>query len=91
MDVPRLLLAPPTMRQAELVHSDVTQGGVWRPIRCQARQKVAIIVPFRDREQHLPIFLQHMHTMLHRQQLEYRILVIEQVIGYYGCVLIPGL
>ena len=28
-------------------------GGRWRPIECRARQKVAVIIPFRDRHFHL--------------------------------------
>ena len=44
-------------------------GGAWRPSSCLARQRVALIVPFRDREEHLRIFLYHMHRLLSRQQL----------------------
>ncbi|CAB4035829.1 beta-1,4-N-acetylgalactosaminyltransferase bre-4-like, partial [Paramuricea clavata] len=39
---------------------------------------VAIIIPYRKREQQLKIFLRHMHPMLKRQLLDYRIMVIEQ-------------
>lgn len=41
--------------------------------------KVAIIVPFRDRHIHLKIFLRHMHSFLQRQNIEYGIIVVEQV------------
>jgi len=57
----------------------VTTGGRWKPTGCRARQRVAIIVPYRDREQHLQLFLRHMHPVLQRQMLEYRIFVVEQV------------
>lgn len=33
---------------------------------------------FRDRQQHLAIFLNHMHPFLMKQQIEYGIFVIEQ-------------
>jgi beta-1,4-galactosyltransferase 1 len=33
---------------------------------------------FRDREDHLTIFLHHLHPILQRQQLNYQIFVIEQ-------------
>ena len=54
-------------------------GGAWRPRQCVARHKVAIIIPYRDRKEHLIILLSHLHLMLRRQQLDYRIYVIEQV------------
>ncbi|XP_071478688.1 beta-1,4-galactosyltransferase 6-like [Diadema antillarum] len=53
-------------------------GGHWIPTSCQARWKVAIIIPFRDRFQHLPIFLRHIVPLLQRQQLEFSIFVTEQ-------------
>ena len=44
-----------------------------------ATNTVAIVVPYRDRESHLKLFLQHMHPFLQKQKLTYRIYVIEQV------------
>ena len=41
--------------------------------------QVAIIIPYRKRYGQLKIFLRHMHPMLKRQLLDYRIMVIEQV------------
>ena len=61
------------------VQSTVNAGGVWRPPHCTARQKIAIIIPFRDRDKHLSILLQHLHPFLQRQGLDYQIFVIEQV------------
>lgn len=49
----------------------------FRPSNCQARQKVALIVPFRDRYAHLEVFLSHIHPFLMRQQLDYGIYVID--------------
>ena len=57
----------------------VARGGGWKPTGCRARQRVAIIVPYRDRLQHLQLFLHHTHPILQRQMLEYRIFVVEQV------------
>ena len=39
---------------------------------------VAIVVPYRDRPQHLPVFLHHMHFFLQRQELDYTIFIVEQ-------------
>ncbi|KAI0212777.1 Beta-1,4-N-acetylgalactosaminyltransferase bre-4 [Lamellibrachia satsuma] len=58
----------------------VVQGGGWKPTGCRARQRVAIIVPYRDRQQHLELFVRHMHPILQRQMLEYRIFVVEQAL-----------
>ena len=57
----------------------VRPGGEWSPADCRNTEKVAIIVPYRDREQHLRIFLNHMHPILRRQKISYRIFVVEQV------------
>ncbi|KAH8020744.1 hypothetical protein HPB51_003316 [Rhipicephalus microplus] len=48
------------------------------PTDCTARHRVAILVPYRDREDHLRVFLYNMHQMLPRQQIDYTIFVIEQ-------------
>lgn len=54
-------------------------GGHWKPKDCQAQSKVAIIVPYRDRDAHLRLFLNHMHSFLRRQLIEYAIYIIEEV------------
>ena len=73
---------PPHFGEMELEHTELQSGGAWSPPDCRARHKVAIIVPFRDRETHLRIFLSIMHPMLQRQRLNYRIFVVEQVSFY---------
>ena len=40
---------------------------------------MAIIVPFRDREEHLRAFLNIIHPMLQRQLLQYTVFIAEQV------------
>ncbi|XP_052809123.1 beta-1,4-N-acetylgalactosaminyltransferase bre-4-like [Mya arenaria] len=40
-----------------LEHQDVSPGGVWSPKSCVARQWIAIIIPFRDRQKHLDILV----------------------------------
>ena len=54
-------------------------GGRWFPKHCASWQRVAVIVPYRNRETQLQIFLQNMHPFLQSQQLDYGIFVIEQV------------
>ena len=60
-------------------NSEVQLGGYWRPKDCYARDRVAIVIPFRDRQAHLSILLKYLHPLLQRQQIEYRIFVVEQV------------
>ncbi|PAA87380.1 hypothetical protein BOX15_Mlig007888g2, partial [Macrostomum lignano] len=56
---------------------DVRHGGS-RPADCQARQRVAIVVPFRNRDAHLRLFLANLVPMLQRQQLHFKVFAIEQ-------------
>ncbi|XP_037802735.1 beta-1,4-galactosyltransferase 2-like isoform X2 [Penaeus monodon] len=53
-------------------------GGSWSPPHCLPRWSIAIIVPFRDRQQQVGPFLYHMHHFLQRQQLNYSIYIVEQ-------------
>ncbi|XP_035794128.1 beta-1,4-N-acetylgalactosaminyltransferase bre-4-like, partial [Anopheles albimanus] len=56
-------------------------GGQYAPPNCTARSRVAIIVPYRDREQQLPVFLKNLHPFLMKQQLEYGMYIVEQTPG----------
>ncbi|CAN9500788.1 unnamed protein product [Ophioblennius macclurei] len=58
---------------------DVEPGGNWRPRDCRARWKVAVLVPFRNRHEHLPILFQHLVPMMQRQRLQFGFYVIEQM------------
>ncbi|KAK3595593.1 hypothetical protein CHS0354_009549 [Potamilus streckersoni] len=58
----------------------VVYGGRYSPDDCVARERTAIIIPYRDREDHLDILTRHLHNILQRQQLEYRIFVIEMAL-----------
>ncbi|CAH8576850.1 unnamed protein product [Schistosoma turkestanicum] len=52
--------------------------GLWRPVICDPTEKLAVIVPYRNRDIHLRIFLEHMHAFLRNQLLMYTIFVINQ-------------
>lgn len=56
----------------------VSPGGRWQPSQCFPFQRVAIIVPYRNRWFHLRILLHRLHPMLRLQKLDYQIFVIEQ-------------
>lgn len=69
----------PQIGDMELTHLELGAGGEWFPRSCVPRQRIAIIIPFRDREEHLRALLTALHPMLQRQQLHYTIFVVEQV------------
>lgn len=74
--------APPTLEELER-ELDVAgflpvADGQWRPSHCRARDRVAIIIPYRDRAHHLNIFLKNIHPFLQRQLVDYGVFVIEQ-------------
>ena len=62
----------------EKMFTEVKPGGKGSPSNCIPRHRVAIIVPYRDRPQHLLTFLYNLHPILLRQQIDYQIFVVEQ-------------
>ena len=74
-----LELSPPSLQALEQELLDVKAGGHWSPSDCIPRQRLALIVPYKDRAVHLHVFLNHYHRMLQRQKIEYTIFVSEQV------------
>jgi len=80
----------PSFEELEKLFPMLELGGHYRPQECQPRDRVAIIVPFRNRIQHLPTFLYNLHPLLQLQQLDYGIFVIEQT-GTYIIFLCPEL
>lgn len=60
-------------------NSSIQLGGHWSPDHCTARNRVAIIIPYRNRQIQLRIFLNFMHNFLQKQQLDYGIFLIEPV------------
>uniref|UniRef100_A0A8C1KA85 Beta-1,4-galactosyltransferase n=1 Tax=Cyprinus carpio TaxID=7962 RepID=A0A8C1KA85_CYPCA len=81
-----LLVGPMRVEFSELVNLDMVRkenpqlvmGGRYKPYDCVALQKVAIIIPFRNRGEHLKYWLHYLHPILQRQQLDYGIYVIQQ-------------
>jgi len=71
-------LTPGTTSFFQHFGDTLRSGGASKPNECKARTKLAVIVAYRDRAEHLKIFLHHMHPIFQRQQIDYRIFVIEQ-------------
>ena len=70
---------PATLKEVEALLPYIRQGGTYSPPHCKSSHKVAIIIPYRDRPDHLRIFLHNIHPVLSRQNIEYGIFVIEEV------------
>ncbi|XP_039301116.1 beta-1,4-N-acetylgalactosaminyltransferase bre-4-like, partial [Nilaparvata lugens] len=74
--------APPTLdeleRELALAGALPAFGGQWQPATCRSRDRVALIIPYRDRAAHLRVFLKNMHPFLQRQQISYGIFIVEQ-------------
>ena len=75
----RVYRGPLTWEEARKNNPNVFSGGRYAPPDCKTRHgRVAIIVPYRDREDQLRLFLNHLHPILARQQLVYGIYVVDQ-------------
>ncbi|CAF1151412.1 unnamed protein product [Rotaria sordida] len=53
-------------------------GGHYIPQECRTEQRLALIICYRNREQHLKMFLDNIHPFLQKQQLDYTIFIINQ-------------
>ncbi|XP_072373144.1 LOW QUALITY PROTEIN: beta-1,4-galactosyltransferase 1-like [Scyliorhinus torazame] len=69
---------PVSLEDVKKINPLVREGGRFTPVECTAASKVAIIIPFRDRLQHLKYWLYYLHPILQRQQLDYGVYVINQ-------------
>ncbi|KAG9259721.1 beta-1,4-galactosyltransferase 1-like [Astyanax mexicanus] len=56
----------------------LSEGGRYTPRECVSPHKVALIIPYRNRENHLKYWLYYLHPILQRQQLDYGVYVIQQ-------------
>ncbi|CAG5120789.1 unnamed protein product, partial [Candidula unifasciata] len=66
------------LKELTKTHPHVEKGGKVRPKHCKASEKVAIIIPFRNRHSHLYILLNNLIPLLQRQLIDARIFVVEQ-------------
>ncbi|TKS79330.1 Beta-1,4-galactosyltransferase 1 [Collichthys lucidus] len=58
--------------------AELYERGRYKPPDCIAQQKVAIIIAFRNRHEHLKHWLYYLHPILERQQLDYGVYIINQ-------------
>lgn len=71
--------ALPTWSQLEsTLGKHLEPGGFYDPPDCVQREKLAVIIPYRDRESNLLLLLKHLHPLLQRQSRYYRVFLVEQ-------------
>ena len=70
---------PNSYDEIEPFISFVNHGGWWKPDHCTPEKKIAIIIPYRARQENLLVLLRHLNPILKRQQLHYQIFVVDQV------------
>ncbi|KAF7477622.1 Hypothetical predicted protein [Marmota monax] len=74
----KLIFKPDLTLEEVQAKNPKVHRGRYRPEECKALQRVAILIPHRNREKHLMYLLEHLHPFLQRQQLEYGIYIIHQ-------------
>jgi len=67
------------MTYVEMENSDVEIGGHWMPNDCIPYQKVAVILPHRNRQHEYQTLLKRLHSMLKKQKINYTIFIVTQV------------
>uniref|UniRef100_A0AAF5DGG4 Galactosyltransferase C-terminal domain-containing protein n=1 Tax=Strongyloides stercoralis TaxID=6248 RepID=A0AAF5DGG4_STRER len=76
--VPIYLEAPP-FKYINSLYPNIKSGGHFYPNNCKAQQKVAILVPYKNRQVQLRIFLYNIHRTLQKQYIDYVIFIIEPI------------
>lgn len=83
-----VIKTPPELSVMEKNFTEVRPGGRGFPTNCNTSHHVAIIIPYRNRPQHLQTLLYNLHPILLRQQIDYQIFIVEQE-GEYSFVMNP--
>jgi len=77
--LPGQQLELPQQRTDKAETHQLMPGGRLMPLGCIPRHRVAVIVPFRARDQHLTYFVNHLYPFLRSQLIDFIIIVVEQV------------
>ncbi|XP_078391568.1 beta-1,4-galactosyltransferase 3 [Cetorhinus maximus] len=67
-----------TLEEVKRRNPYLMAGGKYKPPNCESTHSTAVIIPHRNREQHLKHLLYYLHPFLQRQQLNYGIYIIHQ-------------
>ncbi|KAM4047911.1 beta-1,4-galactosyltransferase 4-like [Anomaloglossus baeobatrachus] len=73
------LMFPPNLTLADVEKKiPMMRNGHYQPETCRSQQRVAILIPYRNRERHLLYLLDNLLPFLQRQLLDYAIYIIHQ-------------
>lgn len=73
------LSSPLSLEEIRRRNPLVSPGGHYQPPDCRPQHHTAIVVPYRNRQNHLRALLYHLHPFLQRQQIHYSIYIVQQV------------
>ncbi|KAM3719884.1 Beta-1,4-N-acetylgalactosaminyltransferase bre-4 [Dirofilaria immitis] len=78
--LPQAVLLITNLKEAEVQrhYPYLKPGGHWKPDDCTTEHKIAVIIPFRDRQTHLTRLIDFLIPVFRRQQLNFRFIVTEQ-------------
>uniref|UniRef100_A0A915PMP6 Beta-1,4-N-acetylgalactosaminyltransferase n=1 Tax=Setaria digitata TaxID=48799 RepID=A0A915PMP6_9BILA len=78
--LPQAVLLITNLKEAEVLehYPQIKPGGHWKPEDCITEHKLAVIIPFRDRQTHLTRLIDFLIPVLRRQLLDFRFIVTEQ-------------
>ncbi|RUS87392.1 hypothetical protein EGW08_004846 [Elysia chlorotica] len=71
-------LDPVNISTVESRYPEVEKGGNFRPRECLPLERLAVIIPCRNRTQHLHVLLNNLLRVLIKQRLDFTIFVIDQ-------------
>lgn len=77
----KMALTSQSLIALESMFPESHAGGRFQPNGCRSKHRIAIIIPFRDREIHLKIYLSNVIPKLRRQKVDFTIYVVEQAPG----------
>ncbi len=60
-----------------LSSQNIQFGGSWTPSNCTTRNYIAVLVPYRNRLEHLKAFLLNMHPLFAKHKIAYKVYLIE--------------
>uniref|UniRef100_A0A0K0F8J5 Beta-1,4-N-acetylgalactosaminyltransferase n=1 Tax=Strongyloides venezuelensis TaxID=75913 RepID=A0A0K0F8J5_STRVS len=72
-----VFLEAPSFQFLNNLYPDIKYGGHFYPNNCIANQKVAIIVPYKNRQAQLRVFLHNIHNTLQKHYIDYVIILVE--------------
>ncbi|KAK6103236.1 N-terminal region of glycosyl transferase group 7 family protein [Brugia pahangi] len=78
--LPQAVLLITNLKEAEVKkhYPYLRPGGHWKPEDCMTEHKIAVIIPFRDRQTHLTRLIDFLIPVFKRQELDFRFIVTEQ-------------